>query len=205
MNLSIRRMSVDSSQTSYEGLRQRAALKPQRYAGAPSSSSAQVDHSSHEDQTDLLERMLEGSNLRLAVKQVKQNGGAPGVDGVTVETLQAHLWERWDEVRNQLLSGSYEPMPVRRVEIPKPGGGKRLLGIPTVMVRFLQQALLQVMTLRDPKRYPVYLLIRMEHGLFYLYLGGASILVCPLSCGSFHPLAYRKRAKRMQRLVGYKD
>lgn len=132
--------------TSYEGSRQRAAVKPQGYAGAPSSSSAQVDHSSREDQIDLLERMLEGSNLRLAVKRVKQNGGAPGVDGVTVETLHAHLWDRWEEVKSELQSGSYEPMPVKRVEIPKPGGGKRLLGIPTVMDRFLQQALLQVMT-----------------------------------------------------------
>ncbi|WP_415803715.1 reverse transcriptase domain-containing protein, partial [Marinicrinis lubricantis] len=137
--------------TSYEGSRQRAAVKPRGYAGAPSSSSVQTDHSSREGQTDLLERMLEGNNLRLAVKRVKQNGGAPGVDGVTVAELQAHLWKRWDEVRNQLLTGSYEPMPVRRVKIPKPGGGKRLLGIPTVMDRFLQQALLQVMTpLFDP-------------------------------------------------------
>lgn len=137
--------------TSYEGSGQRAAVKPRGYAGAPSSSSAQVAPSSREDQIDLLERMLEGSNLRLAVKRVKQNGGAPGVDGVTVAELQAHLWARWDEVKNQLLTGSYEPKPVKRVEIPKPGGGKRLLGIPTVMDRFLQQALMQVMTpLFDP-------------------------------------------------------
>jgi len=132
--------------TSYEGSRQRAAVKPQGYAGAPSSSSAQVDHSSREDQTDLLERMLEGGNLRLAVKRVKQNGGAPGVDSVTVAELPAHLREHWDTVKNQLLVGTYEPKPVRRVEIPKPGGGIRLLGIPTVVDRFLQQALLQVMT-----------------------------------------------------------
>jgi RNA-directed DNA polymerase len=132
--------------TSYEGSRQRAAVKPQGYAGAPSSSSAQVDHSSREDQTDLLERMLEGENLRLAVRRVKQNGGAPGVDSVTVAELPTHLREHWDNVKNQLLTGTYEPKPVRRVEIPKPGGGIRLLGIPTVMDRFLQQALLQVMT-----------------------------------------------------------
>jgi group II intron reverse transcriptase/maturase len=90
--------------------------------------------------------MLEGNNLRLAYKRVKQNGGAPGVDGVTVETLQKHLWEHWGRVKTQLLTGTYKPMPVRRVEIPKPGGGVRLLGIPTVMDRFIQQALLQVMT-----------------------------------------------------------
>lgn len=141
--------------TSYEGSRQRAAVKPQGYAEAPSSSSAQVDHSSREDQTDLLERMLEGENLRLAVRRVKQNGGAPGVDSVTVAELPAYLREHWDMVKNQLLTGTYDPKPVRRVEIPKPGGGIRLLGIPTVMDRFLQQALLQVMTpIFDPNFSP---------------------------------------------------
>jgi RNA-directed DNA polymerase len=132
--------------TSYEGSRQKVAVKPRGYAGAPSSSSAQIDHSFREDLNDLLERMLEGNNLRLAYKLVKQNGGAPGVDGVTVVQLQAHLWERWETVKTELLSGTYKPMPVRRVEIPKPGGGIRLLGIPTVMDRLIQQALLQVMT-----------------------------------------------------------
>lgn len=127
------------------GSRQRVAVKPQGYAGAPSSSSAQVAPSSREDQNDLLERMLEGENLRLAYKRVVQNGGAPGVDGVTVAELQAYLKTHWESVKAELLAGTYRPAPVRRVEIPKPGGGVRLLGIPTVMDRFLQQALLQVM------------------------------------------------------------
>jgi len=125
--------------------RQRAAVKPQGYAGAPSSSSAQVVPSSREDQNDLLERMLEGENLRLAYKRVVQNGGTPGVDGVTVAELQAYLKTQWVQVKAELLAGTYRPAPVKRVEIPKPGGGVRLLGIPTVMDRFLQQALLQVM------------------------------------------------------------
>ena len=132
--------------TSYEGLRQRVAVKPQGYVGAPSSSSAQLDLSSREGQNDLLERMLEGNNLRLAFKRVKQNGGAPGADNVTVEELQAHVWKHWDTVKTELQEGTYRPMPVKRVEIPKPGGGVRLLGIPTVMDRFIQQALMQVMT-----------------------------------------------------------
>jgi RNA-directed DNA polymerase len=132
--------------TSYEGLRQKVAVKPQGYVGAPSSSSAQVDHSSREDQGDLLDRMLERNNLRLAYRRVVQNGGAPGIDGVTVKDLKAHLWECWDTVKAELLTGTYKPAPVRRVEIPKPGGGVRLLGIPTVMDRLIQQALLQVMT-----------------------------------------------------------
>ena len=126
--------------------RQRDTVKPEGYAGAPSSSSAQLDLTSHERQNDLLERMLEGNNLRLAYKRVKQNGGAPGIDGVTVAELQAHLWECWETVKEELQSGTYRPMPVKRVEIPKPGGGVRLLGIPTVMDRFIQQALMQVMT-----------------------------------------------------------
>lgn len=132
--------------TSKEGSRQRAAVKPLGYAGAQSSSPAQLAPSSREGQSDLLEQMLHRDNLVQAFKRVKQNKGAPGVDGVTVEQLQEHLWQHWDIVKNQLLTGTYQPKPVKRVEIPKPGGGVRLLGIPTVMDRFIQQALLQVMT-----------------------------------------------------------
>jgi len=124
---------------------QRAAVKPRGYVGAPSSSPAQVAPSSREGQSDLLERMLERDNLRLAYKRVVQNGGAPGVDGVTVAELQVYLNTHWERVKSELLAGTYKPAPVRRVEIPKPGGGVRLLGIPTVMDRLLQQALLQVM------------------------------------------------------------
>lgn len=128
------------------GYRREVAVKPQGTAGAPSLSPAQVEPSSREGQGDLLERMLEGHNLRLAYKRVVQNGGAPGVDGVTVAELREHLWTHWETVKEQLLAGTYKPAPVKRVEIPKPGGGVRLLGIPTVMDRFLQQALLQVLT-----------------------------------------------------------
>jgi len=132
--------------TSQEGSQQRVAVKPQEYAGAPSSSPAQVDHFSREDGDDLLEKMLEGKNMRMAYKRVVQNKGAPGVDGVGVEQLREHLWERWETVKEELRKGTYKPEPVKRVEIPKPGGGVRLLGIPTVMDRLIQQALLQVMT-----------------------------------------------------------
>lgn len=130
-------------------------MEPEGYAGAPSSSSAQLDHSSREGQNDLLDRMFEGNNLRLAYKRVKQNGGAPGVDGVTTAELKAHLWERWETVKAELQLGTYRPMPVKRVEIPKPGGGVRLLGVPTVLDRFIQQALMQVMTpIFDPQFSP---------------------------------------------------
>ncbi|UQZ34893.1 group II intron reverse transcriptase/maturase [Paenibacillus sp. PK3_47] len=130
---------------SQESCQQREAVKPPGHAGAPSSSSAQTAPPSRKAANNLLERMLEGDNLRLAYKRVVQNGGAPGVDYVTVANLQAYLKTHWEPVKAELLAGTYRPAPVKRVEIPKPGGGVRLLGIPTVMDRFLQQALLQVM------------------------------------------------------------
>ena len=80
-----------------------------------------------------MEEVLERENLRKALGQVQRNKGAPGIDGMTVEQLAAHLREHWPEIRQALLQCSYQPMPVRRVEIPKPsGGGMRQLGIPTV-------------------------------------------------------------------------
>lgn len=93
-----------------------------------------------------MEEVLERENLRKALGQVRRNKGAPGIDGLTVEQLAAHLREHWPEIRQALLHCSYQPMPVRRVEIPKPsGGGMRQLGIPTVLDRFIQQAVLQVL------------------------------------------------------------
>jgi group II intron reverse transcriptase/maturase len=95
--------------------------------------------------------VCERKNLFRALKRVEANGGAPGVDGMTVETLRPHLKERWLEIRAALDAGTYRPSPVRRVEIPKPDGGARLLGIPTVMDRLIQQAIAQVLTsLFDP-------------------------------------------------------
>lgn len=94
----------------------------------------------------VMEEVVRRENLLKAYHRVVQNHGAPGVDGVTVEQLREHLTNRWAEIREQLLSGTYQPQPVRRVEIPKPGGrGMRCLGIPTVVDRWLQQALLQVL------------------------------------------------------------
>jgi RNA-directed DNA polymerase len=92
-----------------------------------------------------METIVERDNLREALARVKRNKGAPGVDGMTVETLSAHVKEHWPTIRAQLLVGAYEPQPVRRVEIPKPAGGVRALGIPTVLDRFVQQAVLQVL------------------------------------------------------------
>jgi RNA-directed DNA polymerase len=100
----------------------------------------------------LLEEVLRRENLTAAYKRVVRNKGAAGVDGVSVHDLKAYLDEHWARIRKELLSGSYRPQAVRRVEIPKPGGkGVRMLGIPTVLDRMIQQALLQVLTpLFDP-------------------------------------------------------
>ena len=92
-----------------------------------------------------MEAIVERDNLKEALARVKRNKGAPGVDGMTVEDLSAHLKDHWPTIRAQLLDGSYEPQPVRRVEIPKPTGGVRALGVPTVLDRFIQQAVLQVL------------------------------------------------------------
>ncbi len=81
-----------------------------------------------------------------ALQRVERNGGAPGVDGMTVEDLRPFLRSHWERIRAELLQGQYRPQSVRRMEIPKPGGGVRRLGIPTVLDRLIQQALLQVLT-----------------------------------------------------------
>jgi group II intron reverse transcriptase/maturase len=93
----------------------------------------------------LMEWIVEGGNLRRALKRVQQNQGSPGVDGLTVEALPDYLREHWSRIREELLTGRYQPSVVRRVELPKPDGGVRLLGIPTVLDRFIQQAVLQVL------------------------------------------------------------
>jgi hypothetical protein len=93
----------------------------------------------------LLEDVLRRENLTRAYARVVQNGGAPGVDGITVGGFKRYLREHWPRVREALLSETYKPRPVRPVEIPKPNGGVRVLGIPTVLDRFIQQALLQVL------------------------------------------------------------
>ncbi len=93
----------------------------------------------------LMERVIERGNLLRALKRVRRNQGSTGVDGLTVEELPGFLREHWMVIRGQLLTGRYQPSAVRRCEIPKPGGGVRQLGIPTVLDRFIQQAVLQVL------------------------------------------------------------
>ena len=92
-----------------------------------------------------LERVLSRENMWRAYERVVRNGGAPGVDGMTVEALKPFLQLRWQAIRKELLDGTYQPSSVRKVEIPKPGGGVRTLGIPTVVDRLIQQALYQAL------------------------------------------------------------
>jgi len=93
----------------------------------------------------LMEQVVGRANALAALKRVKQNKGSPGVDGMTVDDLPEYLAAHGEAIREQLLAGSYQPQPVRRQEIPKPGGGTRTLGIPTVLDRLIQQCLLQVL------------------------------------------------------------
>ena len=92
-----------------------------------------------------MEQVVTEANATDAWKAVKRNRGAPGIDGMTTEKLGDHIRAHWESIRAKLLAGTYAPNPVRRVEIPKPNGGKRMLGIPTVMDRWIQQMLLQVL------------------------------------------------------------
>jgi RNA-directed DNA polymerase len=96
----------------------------------------------------LMEEVCGHDNCLQAYKRVKANKGSPGIDGMTVEQLPGHLKEHWPAIREQLLGGAYRPQPVRRVEIPKPDGGMRQLGIPTVLDRMVQQAIMQVLQRR---------------------------------------------------------
>ena len=118
------------------------APRSQRSGEAPTTSRgnecSRSDHS-------LMEQVVERANALAALKRVKQNKGGPGVDGMTVGELSAYLVTHWEGIREQLLAGTYQPQPVRRHDIPKPGGGTRQLGIPTVLDRFIQQCLLQVL------------------------------------------------------------
>ena len=99
----------------------------------------------------LTEALVEDSNIELAWKNVKANRGAPGPDGITITEFPAWFRSRWPVLRQQLLDGTYQPDPVRRVSIDKPDGGKRLLGIPNLVDRLIQQAMVQILTpLFDP-------------------------------------------------------
>ena len=122
-------------------LRKQAAGNPQDefvagWSGQPGSIQPQT----------LLAQVLDRANLQRAVKQVRRNKGAPGIDGMTVDELPQYLRDHWSGIRAQLEAGKYQPQPVKRVDIPKPDGKTRPLGIPTVLDRFIQQAIAQVIS-----------------------------------------------------------
>ena len=124
-----------------DNLRKQAAASPQdESATGHGSQTASIQPEA------LLAQVLERPNLQRALKQVRQNKGAPGIDGMSVDDLPRHLKEHWPEIRAQLVAGTYRPQPVKRVEIPKPDGKKRPLGIPTVVDRFIQQAIAQIIS-----------------------------------------------------------
>src|ERR1022692_3790833 len=104
----------------------------------------------------LMEEVCERENLKAALRRVKANQGSPGVDGMTVIGIKDYLKQHWPAIREQLLSGTCEPKPVRRVEIAKPDGGVRKLGIPTVLDRFIQQAVMQVLQRRWDRTFSDY-------------------------------------------------
>jgi RNA-directed DNA polymerase len=124
-----------------EHLRTQAAARPQDELVAGSSGQPESIHN-----PALLAQVLERANLQRALKQVRQNKGAPGIDGMTVDELPDYLRHHWPDIRAQLEAGTYRPQPVKRVEIPKPDGSTRPLGIPTVLDRFIQQAIAQVVS-----------------------------------------------------------
>jgi len=122
-------------------------VKPQGTDEGPSASPARPENTSRGTGTEtLLEQMLERSNMQQALKRVEENDGAPGVDGMETKDLRPYIRENWERIRTELLAETYRPLPVRRVEIPKPDGGKRMLGIPASLDRLLQQALSQILT-----------------------------------------------------------
>src|SRR5271156_1872310 len=105
----------------------------------------------------IMEEVCERTNLKEALRQVRANKGSAGIDRMTVDQLGDYLKQHWPAIREQLLNGTYEPKPVRRVEIPKPdGGGVRKLGIPTVLDRFIQQAVMQVLQRRWNPTFSLY-------------------------------------------------
>lgn len=101
---------------------------------------------SNPEAQELLEQIVAPENMRRAWKQVKRNKGAPGVDGRTIDETASLLRNHYEEIKERLLNGTYQPQPVQRVEIPKPGGGVRKLGVPTVLDRLIQQAVYQVLS-----------------------------------------------------------
>lgn len=125
--------------------------KPREYGSGAANVTGRKDHSWPEAVTGLMEEIVSRGNMMAAYSRVAANKGAPGIDNMPVAALKGFLHEQWARIREELLAGRYIPQPVRKVAIPKPGGGVRTLGIPTVLDRLIQQAVHQVLSrLFDP-------------------------------------------------------
>jgi RNA-directed DNA polymerase len=141
-----------------QSIQQELAREPIERGGAPIAGGpgaepvvAMAEPESPAATMHLMEKVCERENLVRAWQRVRGNKGAPGVDGMTIDDAKSYLREHWPDIRSQLLVGTYRPQPVKRVEIPKPDGGVRKLGVPCVVDRLIQQALLQVLQKRwDP-------------------------------------------------------
>ena len=130
------------------GWTQRDSAEHEEYAGALTGRRMTENNITNADRptAGVLERIVERTNMNLAYQRVRRNKGAGGVDGMSVEELLDYLKAHGEEIRQAILTGKYQPQPVRRVEIPKEGGKKRMLGIPTAVDRVIQQAIAQVLT-----------------------------------------------------------
>ena len=139
-------MKADNSASGGYLCKDRVELKSNTGAQSISSMYQNKENNGNEYKVRLLEKILDRSNMNLAYKRVKANKGSHGVDGMSVDELLPFLKQNGAQIKQSILEGTYRPSPVRRVEIPKPDGGKRLLGIPTVADRVIQQAIAQVLS-----------------------------------------------------------
>jgi RNA-directed DNA polymerase len=168
---------------------------------------------------DLMEHVVSRENATAAWQAVKRNAGAPGIDGMTTEQLRDHVRKHWETIEAKLLAGTYVPTPVRRVEIPKPNGGVRMLGIPTVIDRWIQQMLLQALQpIFDPTFSKSSHGLRPKHSAHdavraaQTYVRGGKSWVVDMDITKFfdhvnhdilmHRIAQRIRDKRVLRLIG---
>ena len=130
-------------------------MKPEDPRSERSPSPAPGDTAPHPAEASLWEQFLARENLAEALRRVEQNAGAPGIDGMSTKELRPWLKDHWPQVRSQLDAGTYRPQPVRRVMIPKPSGGLRMLGVPAAVDRLICQAIAQVLTpVFDPLFHP---------------------------------------------------
>src|SRR5215207_10698395 len=148
-------MDVERSQPRKGSGREGRTVKPEDPRSEPSPSPAPGDTAPHPAEASLWEQLMARENLAEALRRVEQNAGAPGIDGMSTKELRPWLHRHWPQVRSELDAGTYRPRPVRRAMIPKRSGGKRMLGVPTVVDRLICQAIAQVLTSRfEPHFHP---------------------------------------------------